>query len=183
MANAKRKRCVRYNIPNHAHELTFSCYCGRPFLCKERTCLFLAEAIMRAREKYNFGLWAYVFMPNHVHILLKPNRHDYSIASILKSIKQPVARKVLIHLRKENPRALHLLFTGQKHSPHRFWQDGGGYDRNVADMEALCEMAAYIHNNPVRKGLVQSPEEWKWSSARDWLKGEQGIIPIDYRTR
>src|SRR5256885_16898359 len=72
-----RKRCARYNVAAHAHFLTFSCYKRQPFLSKDRSCQWLAEAIVAAREKHNFDLWGYVFMPEHAHLLLFPRREEY----------------------------------------------------------------------------------------------------------
>jgi putative transposase len=60
-------------------------------------------------------------------------------------------------LRDEQP-------NGELH--YRFWQRGGGYDRNITDPATLRTMIEYIHNNPVRRGLVRYPADWPWSSAR-----------------
>jgi putative transposase len=48
---------------------------------------------------------------------------------------------------------------------HHFWQPGRGYDRNVTDTRTLQSMIDYIHENPVRRGLVERARDWKWSSA------------------
>ena len=172
----RRKRCVRYNEPGDAHELTFSCYKNRSFLAKERTCRYLADAIERSREKHKFDLWAYVFMPTHAHVLVWPTTDPYLISRVLTSIKQSVSRRALIYLRKHNPIGLQWVATGQKHVPYRFWQDGGGDDRNIRSPETLKAMVEYIHNNPVRAGLVDGPEDWFWSSAREW--NEEGVGPL-----
>jgi putative transposase len=82
-----KKSCKRYNIPGHAHELTFSCYKNQKFLLSDRTCQWLIDSIEKAREKHNFSLWAFVFMPDHVHLLIKPMDEDYNISNILKDIK------------------------------------------------------------------------------------------------
>ena len=66
------KECVRYNEPGHAHELTFSCYRRFRFLKAERTCQWLAHAIDVARGRWDFELWAFVFMPEHVHLIVRP---------------------------------------------------------------------------------------------------------------
>ena len=55
-----------------------------------------------------------------------------------------------------------------------FWQDGGGYDRNIISPQALWSTIQYIHANPVRRGLVGHPSEWEWSSAR-WWNGEDDV--------
>jgi putative transposase len=49
---------------------------------------------------------------------------------------------------------------------HRFWQPGGGYDRNITSIEALHGMIDYIHANPFRRELVARAKDWEWSSAR-----------------
>ena len=48
----------------------------------------------------------------------------------------------------------------------RFWQAGGGFDRNLCNPKAIHSSVNYIEYNPVRAGLVNAPEEWQWSSAR-----------------
>jgi len=174
-----RKRCTRYNLPGNAHELTFSCYKGRPFLSRNRTRSFLVEALIRSKEKQQFDLWAYVFMPNHVHLLLWPRNDTYSVSDILQAVKQSVARRALAYLRQHNVEGLAYLQTGQKHRPYRFWQGGGGYDRNITETETLALTVDYIHRNPVRRGLVETPEEWEWSSYGAWHGSESCPVPVD----
>ena len=176
------KRCHRYNFPGHAHELTFSCFRGRPFLSKDRTRSYLVNAIMAAKHKHAFDLWAYVIMPEHVHLLICPCGETYSIAAILRAIKQPVARQATIYLRERNPEGLAWMATGQAGMPYRFWQAGGGYDRNMTSVETIVNAAKYIHENPVRRGLVTHASEWVYSSARDWETGTSVLLPIDFDT-
>ncbi|SYZ74456.1 conserved hypothetical protein [Candidatus Zixiibacteriota bacterium] len=173
------KLCRRFNIPFQAHELTFCCLKKRPFLSKDIVCHFLIESIIRAQSLHQFDIWAYVFMPNHVHILIWPKREIYSISNIMLSIKQSSSRKAIIHLRKKNPDGLKFLATGFKDTPYRLWMDGGGYDRNFVYSKAIISSVHYIHNNPVRRGLSARPEDWKWSSAIDWSGFGGGPIPIN----
>jgi len=149
-----RKTRRRYNTPGDAHELTFSCYRKLPLLNSDKTKDYLIRAIHSARLKHHFHLWAYVIMPDHVHLLIWPVKEDYSISRILKTIKQSSARQATNYLRKCNPKGLEQLATNQRHDTYRFWQDGGGYDRNISSLETLRFMVDYIHDNPVRKQLV-----------------------------
>ena len=174
------KQCHRYNIAAHAHELTFSCYHNQAFLSSERICKSLVDSIVSSREKHQFDLWAYVFMPNHVHLLICPRTRGYSISSILLSIKQPVSRRAIDYLKNNNRGGLKSLATHQIHRPYRFWQKGGGYDRNITKVSTVVDSARYLHNNPVRKGLVKSADDWYYSSAADWQGTRQGPIPIDF---
>ncbi len=114
---------------------------------------------------------------------INPNPYQRFIPSrILQAIKQPVSRRVLIYLRKCKPQGLRLLATGQSQMPYCFWQAGGGYDRNMTSVETIKKAIRYIHENPVRRGLVLHPIEWPYSSARDWETGISGQLPIDFDT-
>jgi putative transposase len=68
----------------------------------------------------------------------------------------------------------------------RFWQPGGGFDRNVTELATVHRMIDYMHANPVRRGLVERPEQWEWSSAR-WYAGIRPVaiemdrtLPMQY---
>jgi putative transposase len=64
------KRRHRYNAAGEPRELTFSCYRRYAFLSRERTCAWFCEALEAARKKFGFQIWAYVLMPEHVHLLV-----------------------------------------------------------------------------------------------------------------
>src|ERR1700680_2962064 len=105
----RRPHRRNYNEPGHAHELTFSCYRRYKFLRAERTCEWLAESLSAARAELDFDLWAFVFMPEHVHLIVHPRRPIYDIATIKESIKEPVGRKALAFLRSEAPEWLERI--------------------------------------------------------------------------
>jgi len=68
-----RKLCKRYNYEGNAHYLTFSCYKNQPFLTNDRTRQWLLASIRRAQKKRLFDLWAWVIMPEHVHMVILPH--------------------------------------------------------------------------------------------------------------
>jgi putative transposase len=167
-----RKRCQRYDDPGHAHSLTFSCHHRLPLLSKDRTRRWLVESIEEARQLTQFELWAYVIMPEHAHVLLIPRQETSGISQILWRIKRPVARKAIAFVRETSPRWLDRLTlispAGIRES--RFWQAGGGFDANIIEPDTAWKVVDYLHLNPVRRGLVEKPEDWEWSSAR-WYAG------------
>jgi len=158
--------------PGHAHELTFSCYRSLPLLSNDSTRLWLLDALRQARSKLDLELWAYVIMPEHVHILLLPCADTYRTSSILQAIKQPVSRRALHWLRRQRDPQLRSLRHVRRngHVGYHFWQPGGGYDRNITSPRVAWQAVDYIHNNPVRRGLVDGAVDWPWSSAR-WYAG------------
>jgi putative transposase len=173
------RRRPTFNTPGHAHELTFSCYQRYQFLRAERTCQWLADAIQAARAKHNFALWAYVFMPDHVHLIIFPRQPKYEMSKISSSIKLPVAKRAIQFLESRQSTWLGRITRQRGTRRERlFWQSGGGYDRNITSGKTLLQMIDYLHNNPVRRGLVERAIDWKWSSAASF-EGRSSIIPLD----
>jgi putative transposase len=130
-----RKLRRRYYEPGQAHELTFSCYHRYPFLNGDRTRRWFIEALDDARRKMRFELWAYVIMPEHVHVLIVPHELKPDIGSIVGTIKEPVARKAIRFLVEHSPQWLDRITVREgKRLRRRFWQAGGGYDRNVVEV-------------------------------------------------
>ena len=180
MKQQKRKTIHHYNDLGHAHFLTFSCYRQLPLLNRDRTRHYIIQATGNARERHNFAILAYVIMPEHVHFIIFPLLPVYDVALFLKAIKQSVARKAKKFLCDHNRAWLEKLTVQRgNRNVFRFWQTGPGYDRNIHSKEEFFDKIIYIHNNPVRRGLVSTPEEWKWSSA-SWYSGERNVeLAID----
>jgi len=166
-----RKRVKTYNIPNHAHFLTFSCYRRMPLLTNDCWRTWLAEAVREACERHTTALWAYVFMPEHVHLLVKPRRETYDVSHFRKSLKQALAKRVVNSLKKERAPLLEKLRVQERPGKwcYRFWQEGPGHDKNIWTIDKAVEKARYCHRNPVTRGLVKDPAQWRWSSFR-WIE-------------
>ena len=170
MSHPYRKTRTSWNEPGHGHYLTFSCHRRWPLLAKDRSRAWVIDAMRRARETHEFALWAYVIMPEHVHVLLHPRNADYEMRRILVAIKQPVAKAarqwLVDHGEQQWLDKLTVVYPSRR--VFRFWLPGGGYDHNVFHDKTPRAIAEYIHANPVRRGLVRDPREWPWSSARFW---------------
>ncbi len=109
------------------------------------------------------------FPREHVHLLVYPGDAPERISDFLRAVKEPVARKAITYLKSNAPHWLARVTVREgPRIRRRFWQPGGGYDRNITSIEALRAMIDYIHANPVRAGLCGRPEQWPWSSARSW---------------
>jgi len=138
------------------HFLTFSCYRRRVYLSALGAMDLFENALERVRRRYLFVVAGYVVMPEHVHLLVNEPRR----ALLSKAIQ---ALKLSVSMR----------------SPERpFWQ-AHYYDFNVSKDEKFVEKLRYIHRNPVRRGLVAMPEDWKWSSFRHYQTGMPGTVEIE----
>ena len=120
-------------------------------------------------------------MPEHVHALIYPRRDVYDMSSVLQTIKQFVARKATDYLRAHAPEWLQRLKVCRPNGrvEYRFWEQGGGYDRNIFSAKASWASIHYLHDNPVRRGLVEVSSDWKWSSARFYAGLEGVVLDVD----
>ncbi len=173
----KTRNRKAYNEPGRVHFLTFSCYHDLPLFAHDKGRQWFLDALRNTRANQDMDLHAYVIMPEHVHVLLRPRQPDYDMAGIQASLKRPVSWKAKQQLKESgNERWLRRLTVREgKREVFRFWQSGGGFDRNLWNTRAISEAIDYIHNNPVRRGLAETPTDWPWSSARFWA-GMDGVL-------
>lgn len=165
---SKRKTIRHYHEPGHLHELTFSCFHQQQLLSNDGWCQRLSCCLDSAGEEFEVELVAFVFMPDHVHLLINPISHNPDLSLYLARIKQPFSKQIRDILADENPHLLRQLTVQERPGKFcfRFWQEGPGYDRNIFDPDTVLNAINYLHMNPVRRNLCQLPNEWKWSSAR-----------------
>ncbi len=164
----------RYYRLGYLHFYTFICYQRLPLLGSKRRRDLVLRALEATREKYKLLLLGYVVMPEHVHLLVsEPERQTLSTA--IKALKQGVSRRVLRRLRAAGRQA--DLFSDNFPLP-RFWQ-ARFYDFNVWSAKKRIEKLRYMHRNPVKRGLVTSPELWRWSSFRHYAYGEPGPVAVN----
>jgi putative transposase len=111
-------------------------------LSRDRTRKWFLEGLDSARRRLNLSLWAYVIMPEHVHVVVWPREPVYEIRLIRTALKVPVQRKALAFIRREAPAFLERLRDEQPNGDahYRFWLRGGGYDRNITDAMTLRTM-------------------------------------------
>ena len=167
-----------FDLAGQVHFVTFSCYKRRQILVDESARTMLAESLDAARLRLRLELWAYVFMPDHVHLLLRPREGTYSMAAILRQIKGPFAKRLIEDWTADRRGRLRLLRAeGSSGARFRVWERGGGFDRNLYSQERIRRAVEYIESNPVRKGMVADPLDWVWSSAR----ARAGIADVPIR--
>ena len=190
----QRKRFRRVHAPGDLHELTFSTFRNKPLLTNDRWRRYFCKALTVALPKCRCGLIAWVVMPDHVHLLVLPDRADDAgpddagddevcarLAALLAGTKRPVSARVKADL-AASPNGAPLLraLTVRERpgkSAFRFWQEGAGYDRNLRTPAAVAGAIDYLHANPVRRGLARRPTDWPWSSARRFAAGGAPVDP------
>ena len=155
----------RFYDANHLHFITFSCYRRQQLLATAVRRDGFLRVLEQVRRRYDFTIVGYVVMPEHVHLLIsEPVEGDISL--LMKVLKQRVARRFLYSRSDDESAKQH------------FWQKRF-YDFNVWSRRKEIEKLRYIHRNPVTRGLVTSPELWRWSSFRSYAYGEIGLVKVN----
>jgi REP element-mobilizing transposase RayT len=128
------------------------------------------------RER-GIALFGYVILENHLHWVAK----GASLAESVKNFKSFTARSIVDHLEKLNVKTLLDQFrlhkaTYKKESEFQVWQEGS-QPKQIQNDEMMEQKLEYTHNNPVKRGYVDRPEHWRYSSARNYL-GLPGLIDV-----
>jgi putative transposase len=146
----------RYQLTGDFHFLTFSCHSRSPYLgtAASRDCF--VRTLEQIRRRYVFHVFGYVVMPERVHLLVSEPKRA-TLARAVQALKTAVSKQS-----KQKP----------------LWQVRY-YDFNVFSNAKRTEKLRYMHRNPVKRGLVSRPEQWKWSSFRHYLTGEPGVVEIE----
>ena len=149
-------RLERFQSNGDVHFLTFSCHGRLPYLADPAASDLFEHSLEAMRKRYVFHVFGYVIMPEHVHLLVsEPSRAK--LDRVLQALKSSVAKQ-----RRQRP----------------FWLPRY-YDFNVHSEDKHKEKLHYIHHNPVTRGLVEHPDQWRWSTFRHHLTGERGTVEIE----
>jgi putative transposase len=144
---------------------------------------FIVNSLDYMRQKRWFKLFAFVIMPNHIHILVRIS-FSFTLASVMRDFKKFTSKQITMYCLAENHRELiSIMEEAGKVSlkkKYKVWEDG--YDaRDVYSLDFLEQKLDYIHNNPCQSqwNLVDQPENYQWSSACFYLQERPAVIDVD----
>jgi REP element-mobilizing transposase RayT len=150
-----------------------------PVFTSEKYFKIITDNTKYSQKKRDLKCHAYVILDNHFHMVISGQELSKSIA-LLKSYS---ARKIIDELKKDG-RSLILkqLESFKKQykvkSEYQLWQEGS-HPQEITNSDMLNQKIDYIHFNPVRRGLVEKPEDWKYSSASFYYAGNKSEIDIE----
>ena len=171
--------------PGELQFITASTYRRTPIFLSDRFRRCFANRLEGVREKFRFLLVGWVLMPDHFHLLLQPHPPE-STPLIVKELKEETAKRILKTLKENQQHAwcrktlerMRLPPSVHDESHYRLWQRRF-YPFGVFSDKKYHEKLDYMHNNPVVRGLVQSPGEWTWSSWRFYYLEDDSILSMD----
>jgi len=171
--------------PGQLQFITSSTYRRAPLFLSERFCRCFVRRLERLRQEMKFLLIGWVLMPDHFHLLLRPEPAEIT-PLILKGLKEETATRILKALRENSQypwcrkrlARLRLPPTVHDESQYRVWQRRF-YPLNVYSEKKRLEKFNYLHHNPVMRGLVSSPGHWPWSSWRFYFLHDASVLAMD----
>jgi putative transposase len=129
-----------------------------PLVPEERDLILIATETHRLRG--DFLLFGYVIMPTHVHLLFSPQNQN--LIQIMRDLKSKTGYAI----------------AQRRNIPGPIWQERY-FDTIVRQVRNFWQKLEYIHRNPVEAGLVSEPQEWHWSSYRQYVKKSEGLAVLD----
>ncbi len=138
----------------------------------------IADSLTFCRQQKGLLIYAYVILDNHLHLVAASD----NLSQLIRDFKRHTAKEIQTVARQENKLWLFKQFEffkddHKRNSQHQVWQEGY-HAQAITSEDMLSQKLDYIHYNPVRIGLVDRSEDWRYSSARNYL-GLDGIIEID----
>ncbi|WP_069130020.1 REP-associated tyrosine transposase [Rhodohalobacter halophilus] len=169
----------RYRVydPSYPYFITSSVVNGYPIFSNPLAAQVILNALNFIQKKRDATVYAYVIMENHIHVVLQ---HD-QLPKQVQEFKSWTARSI-IDLFSENGHTFQLFKLRKAKNPrhsdsvHQIWQEGY-YPKKIFGDEMMIQKIEYIHNNPVKRGFVDRPEDWRYSSMRNYL-GMESLIPV-----
>lgn len=169
----------RYKIheTDYPYFLTSTIVDGLPLFANPEIAQIVLEGLLFLQESRDVDLFGYVIMENHIHFVAKGD----NLSEKLKNFKSFSARQIINFLEFGNFHRLlkQLQRAKLKHktqSKYQVWQEGL-HPKQITTSDMMVQKIEYIHNNPVKRGYVDLPEHWRYSSGRNYLE-LKALLPI-----
>ncbi|MBI1299716.1 hypothetical protein GC175_32730 [bacterium] len=171
----------RFQIAGHVYYVTTVVYGRLRLFTGAAYVIPLFDSLHYYRHRHQCKLLGYVIMPDHIHLMLWPQRED-ALEDFMRDFKSFTAKRLIRQAEVEGRDDLSTAFaaagaeTGR--SDHKVWQDSY-WDKNVYSTEFLRQKLNYVHRNPLRGKLVEEIANYPYSSYRNYVLGDDSLIEID----
>jgi REP element-mobilizing transposase RayT len=148
-----------------------------PLFTRPETVDIIMDALHYRQEQLDWKIYGYVILENHLHMIVQAE----NLAIELPKFKSFTARKLIDYLKECRAERLlnQLAFFRKNHKWDRDYQccEEGSHPQLIENEHVLKQKLEYIHQNPVKRGYVDDPVHWRYSSARDYA-GLAGLVPV-----
>jgi len=173
MARTRYKVCQE----RQPHFLTSTAVGWLPILSRPEAAQAVLDSWRFLQDRKRLALFAYVIMENHVHLIASAD----DLSKEIGDFKSFTARQIIDLFQSRGDRGMlkQLELFRARHKTDRdyqVWQEGS-HPQLIENDDVMWQKIEYIHNNPLRRGYVDDPTHWRYSSARNYA-GLPGLIPV-----
>jgi len=165
----------RFQQSKQSHFVTFSCNKRLPLLSSPILRDIFIRCLEKIRRRYQFRVFGYVVMPEHVHLLVSEPDVE-PLARAIQALKVSFVRQLA--KRPTSAKTRQMWGTDSGEDGGTFWQKRY-YDHNVRSAQSFATKLRYIHRNPVARGLCEHPMDWRWSSFSHYATAEVDVVEIE----
>ncbi len=169
---------------DYAYFITCTIIDWLPVFNDPRYCDIILASLAYIRTNKHTQLNAFVIMPSHLHLILWPEE-KVNPSNVLRDFKRFTSRSISREaIQRKDVDLLHHFSTARKRgrastsSDYQVWQEGN-HPEAIFTANFARQKMDYIHNNPVRAGLVESALDWPYSSAPAYFLGKETCPPTD----
>lgn len=169
---------TRYKIfENEApHFLTCTIVNWLPVFARKTSANIVLDSLRFLQREDRLILFGYVIMENHIHLIAQANHLSVEVGAF----KSYAARKIIDYFETvHDPILRELSLSKLDHKidrDYQLWQEGS-HPQEIQNDEMLRQKLTYMHENPVRRGYVDDPVDWRYSSARNYA-GKAGLVEV-----
>jgi putative transposase len=170
----------RYRItePNQPHFLTCTIVAWQAVFIRPQIVQVVLDSWQFLQDNKRMEIFGYVILENHLHLIAQAT----DLAKEMGDFKSYTARRIVDYLKESGAKTLlqELEFYKLRHKAetqqYQLWQEGG-HPELIQGEEMMRQKLEYMHYNPVRRGYVDDPVHWRYSSARNYA-GLPGLITV-----
>lgn len=143
----------------------------------------LIESLKYCQKEKGLIIYAYVIMSNHIHMIVQTSE-PHQIKDTIRDFKKFTSKKILFQIQNEPESRREWMLKifedeaeqSKKHKTYKFWQVGN-HAIEVFTEKFIWDKINYIHENPVRAGLVKQQWDWVYSSASNY-QDEESVLEV-----
>ena len=169
-----RYKVIESNVP---HFVTCTTILWLPVFSSPEATEILIESLKFLEEEGALRLFGYVILENHIHMIVEAQELGRDIGRF----KSFTARRIIDRMQERGMHdwldlLSHLKARHKKDRKFQLWQESF-HPQVIQGQEMMRQKLEYMHANPVRKGFVDDPVHWRWSSSRDYA-GKPGTLKV-----
>lgn len=148
-----------------------------PIFTRPEAVQIVLDSLRYLQSKEELTIFGFVIMENHLHLIAS----SQNLSNVIGRFKSFTAKQIIALLNSRGEKAILEQLSDavplyKEDRSYRFWQEGN-HPVLVSNENIMRQKLEYIHYNPVRRGYVDDPTHWRYSSARDYA-GREGLIRV-----